>query len=217
MNYAIILASGKGERAGGNIPKQFIEIKGKTILEYTISAFEKNKKTDKIILVVNEEWVEFCTKFNFSKLYKVVKGGPRRQDSSKIGVDLVEEDDAKVLIHDGARPFVTDKIIDNCYDALNFYNAVDTGIEATDTTVQVDENRILTNILDRKTLIRCQTPQGFKSGLIKKAHKMALEKNFEVTDDVSLIVKLNLDKVYVVEGSEKNLKITYKDDIKLLN
>ena len=81
----------------------------------------------------------------------------------------------------------------------------------------MDKNRIITNILDRKTLIRCQTPQGFKSGLIKKAHKIALEKNLEVTDDVSLVVKLNLDKVYVVEGSEKNLKITYKDDIKLLN
>lgn len=217
MNYAVILASGKGERVGENIPKQFVEIKGKTILEYTISAFEKNKNTNRIILIVNEEWVDFCKNFNFSKLYKVAKGGPRRQDSSKIGVDLIDEDDAKVLIHDGARPFIEDEIINNCYSALDSYNAIDTGIEATDTTVQVDENRILTNILERKTLIRCQTPQGFKSGLIKKAHKTALEQNLEVTDDVSLIVKLNLDKVYVVQGSTKNIKITYKDDIKLIN
>ena len=217
MNYAIILASGKGQRVGGEIPKQFIKIKDKTLLEHTISVFEKNKNTDKIILVVNEEWVDFCKSFKFSKLYKVVKGGPRRQDSSKIGVDLVEENNAKVLIHDGARPFITDEIINDCYNALNSYNAIDTGIEAVDTTVQVDENKIITNILDRKTLIRCQTPQGFKSGLIKHAHKLACEQNLEVTDDVSLVVKLNLDKVYVVQGSEKNLKITYKDDIKLID
>lgn len=215
MNYAIILASGKGERVGGNIPKQFIEVKGKTVLEHTISVFENNKKTDKIILVVNEEWVDFCKKFQFKKLSKITKGGPRRQDSSKIGVDLVEEDDAKVLIHDGARPFITDEIIDNCYDALDSYNAIDTGIEATDTTVQVNENKLITNILDRKTLIRCQTPQGFKSGLIKKAHKIASEQNLEVTDDVSLIVKLNLDKVYVVKGSNDNIKITYSEDLNL--
>ena len=147
----------------------------------------------------------------------MVKGGPRRQDSSKIGVDLVEENDAKILIHDGARPFITDEIINDCYRALDSYNAIDTGIESVDTTVQVDTNKIITNILDRKTLIRCQTPQGFKSGLIKQAHKLADEQSLEVTDDVSLVVKLNLDKVYVIQGSEKNLKITYKDDIKLVN
>ena len=215
MNYAIILASGKGERVGGNIPKQFIKVGGKTVLEHTISVFENNKKTDKIILIANEEWIDFCKKFNFSKLYKIEKGGIRRQDSSRIGVNLIDDNNSKVLIHDGARPFITDDIINNCYDALDKYNAIDTGIEATDTTVQVDENKIITNILDRKTLIRCQTPQGFKTGLIKKAHKMALENNLDVTDDVSLVVKLNLDKVYVVQGSEKNLKITYKDDLNL--
>ena len=213
MNYVIVLASGKGERIGADIPKQFVKIDGKTVLEYTIEAFEKNKLTDKIILVVNKEWVEFCSSFKFLKLYKVVHGGARRQDSSKIGVDLIDEDDAKVLIHDGARPFIDDEIINNCYKALDVYNAIDVGIEATDTTVQVDKDGILTNILDRKTLIRCQTPQGFKSGLIKYAHGLAKENNLDVTDDVSLIVKQNLDKVFVVKGSEKNIKITYKEDL----
>lgn len=213
MNYAIILASGSGARAHSNIPKQFIEINGKTILEHTISVFENNKNTDRIILVVNEEWIDFCKKFPYKKITNIVSGGARRQDSSRIGVNLVKEDDAKILIHDGARPFITDEIINNCYFALDKYNAIDVGIEAVDTTVQVNEKGILTNILDRKTLIRCQTPQGFKSGLIKKAHKTAQEKNLVVTDDVSLIVQLNLGDVFVVLGDTKNIKITYPNDI----
>lgn len=213
MNYVIILASGYGTRTGANIPKQFINVNGKTILEHTISVFENNKNTDRIILVVNKEWVDFCKKFPYKKITNIISGGIQRQDSSRIGVNLIEEDNAKVLIHDGARPFITNEIIDNCYCALNKYSAIDVGIKAVDTTVQVNEEGFLTNILDRKTLIRCQTPQGFKSGLIKKAHKMAIEKKLTVTDDVSLIVKLNLDDVYVVLGDEKNIKITYPDDI----
>lgn len=212
MNYAIILASGTGSRVGGEIPKQFIKIKGKTILEYTIEAFEKNNNTDRIILVVHKDYLDFCKNFNFKKLYKIVEGGKRRQDSSKIGVDLVEENDAKILIHDGARCFITNKIIDNCYEALNNYEAINTGIETTDTIVVV-ENNIMVNTLDRNKLISCQTPQGFKSSLIKKAHNLAIKNNIEVTDDVSLITKLNLGKVFIVKGDNKNIKITYPKDI----
>lgn len=212
MNYAIILASGIGSRIGEKTPKQFIKINGKTILEHTIEAFEKNKNTDKIILVVHKDYVEFCKKFNFKKLYKVIEGGKRRQDSSKIGVDLINEDSAKVLIHDGARPFISNEIIDNCYIALDNYDAINTGIETTDTIVVV-ENNIMVNTLDRNKLISCQTPQGFKSSLIKKAHNLAIKENIEVTDDVSLITKLNLGKVFIVKGDNKNIKITYPKDI----
>lgn len=214
MNYVIILASGTGERIGNKTPKQFIEIKGKTILEHTISVFEKNKKTDRIILVVHRDYLEFCKNFKFKKLYKVIEGGKKRQDSSRLGVNLINEDDAKVLIHDAARPFIKDEIINNCYDALDKYNAVNTGVESTDTIIEINENNIITNIPKRSSLLRCQTPQGFRCSLIKKAHKIALEKNLEVTDDTGLIVLLNLDRVFVVKGDIENIKITYPDDIK---
>lgn len=214
MNYAIILASGTGERIGNKTPKQFIEIKGKTILEHTISVFEKNEKTDRIILVVHRDYLEFCKNFKFKKLYKIIEGGEKRQDSSRLGVDLINEDDAKVLIHDAARPFIKDEIINNCYDALDKYNAVNTGVESTDTIIEINENNIITDIPKRSSLLRCQTPQGFRCSLIKKAHKIALEKNLEVTDDTGLIVLLNLDKVFVVKGDIENIKITYPDDIK---
>lgn len=213
MNYAVILASGSGLRAGGEIPKQFIEIKGKTILEYTISAFEKNKQTDRIILVVSSNYLDFCKKFRFKKLYKITEGGNKRQESSRLGVNLIEEENAKVLIHDGARPFITDEIINDCYNALDTYNAIDTGIETTDTIVQINKKGLIEKTLERSSLLRCQTPQGFRAGLIKKAHKLAKEKNIEVTDDVGLIVKLGLGEVFAVKGNEDNIKITYPKDI----
>ncbi len=213
MNYAIILASGSGSRINKDKPKQFFEINGKTVLEYTICAFEKNEMTDRIILVVHESYIEFCSNFKFKKLYKITKGGLTRQESSFAGVDLIVEDNAKVLIHDGARPFVKNEIINNCYKALDNFEAVNTGIETSDTIMEV-KNNIISDIPKRETLLRAQTPQGFKSGLIKTAHKLAKEQNIKVTDDAGLVVSLNLAPVYVVLGDIENIKITYPDDLK---
>ncbi len=213
MNYAIILASGTGSRCNLDMPKQFVDVNGKTILEYTIEAFEKNKNTDRIILVTNKDYLEFCKSLKYEKIFLVTEGGERRQDSSRIGVNLIKEDDAKVLIHDGARPYIKDELINKCYEALDKFNAINTGIETTDTIMEVDEKKIIKKIPKRKNLLRCQTPQGFISGLIKKAHKIALEKNLSVTDDAGLVVNLGLDDVFVVEGDIENIKITYKDDI----
>ena len=213
MNYAVILASGTGKRANNRVPKQFVKINSKAILEYTIEAFNKNKLTDRIILVINPSYLDFCKTLKYEKLYKVTEGGKRRQDSSRIGVNLISEDDAKVLIHDGARPYVTDELINKCYKALDCYDAVNTGVELTDTIIEIDDKNIITNIPNRKKLLKCQTPQGFKSGLIKKAHKIAFERGIEVTDDTGLIVKLNLCDVHVIEGDIENIKITYPVDI----
>jgi len=216
MNYAIVLASGTGSRTGLDLPKQFLKINGKTILEYTLNTFNKNKLTDKIILVVGEEYIENSKTIakNFTKISEVTTGGKTRQESSYNGVFAVKEDNAKILIHDACRPFINDELINRCYYALDKYNAIDTGIETSDTIIEVDSRNIVTKTLKRQTLRRCQTPQGFISGLIKKAHSLARKKNIKVTDDVSLIVSLNLDKVFVVDGEIENIKITYPDDIK---
>ncbi|MCD8024464.1 MAG: 2-C-methyl-D-erythritol 4-phosphate cytidylyltransferase, partial [Candidatus Gastranaerophilales bacterium] len=214
-------ASGNGKRTGNSLPKQFIKINGHTLLEYTVSKFEKNKNTDRIILLFNKEYVEFCSKFNFKKLYKIVSGGKQRQDSSRIGVSYVAENDAKILIHDGVRPFVSDNLINKCYSALDRYNAVNTGIETGDTIIQINAERIIVNVPERKTLLRCQTPQGFRANLIKKAHALAQNTGFSATDDAGLVKEFNLDKIFVLEGEIENIKITYPDDIlkaeKLLN
>ncbi len=214
MNYAIILAAGKGSRCNIGIPKQFALVGGKTILEYTIDVFSKNKNTDRIILVAPLEYFEFCKSIKCQKIYKVVQGGKKRQDSSRTGTSLIEENDSKVLIHDGARPFVSDELINRCYLALDKYDAVNTGIETTDTIMEVDSKNIITNIPDRRKLLRCQTPQGFRAGVIKKAHEIALKNHLEVTDDAGLILQTGLCEVFVIKGEIQNIKITYENDIK---
>lgn len=214
-NYAIILASGTGSRYGSDIPKQFIKIAGKTILEHTIEVFEKASQIDEIFVVITPEYrhvaENILLKNHFSKVTKLLNGGEMRKDSSFIGINAVDEAEANVLIHDCARPFVTQKIISECVEALKTYSAIDVAIPATDTVIEVEEN-IISSIPNRSRLMRGQTPQCFKLSLIKKAHELSKnDKNF--TDDCGLIVKYNLAPVYVVNGDTENIKVTYPSDI----
>lgn len=217
--YAIILAAGNGERLGGSIPKQFLKISGKTIIEHTIDAFEKHEQIDNIIIVINPIYKtlieEILEKNNYSKKIDVLNGGTSRKESSYRAIFNIDDND-KVLIHDAVRPFVSEKIIYSCIAALDIYDAVDVAIETADTIIEVDEKKIIKEIPDRQKLLRGQTPQGFKAGIIKKAHEMAINDNFvNVTDDCGLVKKYNLSDVYVVEGEERNIKITYKEDLYL--
>lgn len=214
-NYAIILASGKGSRFGGDIPKQFIEYNGKTILEHSIYAFEQNKNIDGIVVVITPEYIEkgteIISKAGFTKILKILKGGELRKDSSYIGVNSFDETEANVLIHDCARPFVTQRIIDDCIEALKTHNAVNTAIACTDTILVVKDN-VICDIPKRSELMNCQTPQCFRLSLIKKAHEISAN-DIDFTDDCGLIVKNNLEKVFIVRGDVKNIKITYASDL----
>jgi len=217
-NYAIILASGSGERMNLSLPKQFMELEGKTVIEYTVEAFEKNNNIHEIILVTNPHYrkltEEILSKKNYKKISKILKGGKIRRESSFIGTASIEEDDASVLIHDGARPFVSQRIINNCLEALKKHAAVTVALPCVDTIIKIDEENFIESTLDRKYIMRVQTPQGFRAGLIKKAHAMALkEENLEVTDDCSLIKRYNLSEIYTVPGEERNIKITRPEDI----
>jgi len=218
--YAIILASGTGSRSGLNIPKQFYKIKNKTLLEYSIDAFENNSKIDSIIVVSNPDFIDLTKgvldRNNYKKVKKLIAGGKTRQESSYNGVFAIDEAAAKVLIHDAVRPFISDEIINSCIYALENYDAVNVAIECSDTIIEVDDKNCIKNVPNRKTLRRCQTPQCFDLNLIKKAHNLAKEdKNFTATDDCSLILHNNLADIYVVEGSVNNIKITYPSDIKI--
>ena len=217
-NISIILASGTGERFGENIPKQFYKIKNKTILEYSLDAFEQNKNIDEIILVTNPNFNdlsrEIVFKNNYKKVVKIVNGGATRVDSSRIGTSYAD-DDSNVLIHDAVRAFVTQKIIDDNIEALKKYEAVGTAIDTIDTIIEIDENGFIKKIPQRNMLKRIQTPQSFRAKLIKQAHEIALknnDKNF--TDDCGLILKYNLAPIFLVHGDEKNLKITQKSDLR---
>ena len=219
-NIAIVLASGTGERFGENIPKQFYKFEGKTILEHSLDAFEQNKNIDEIILVTNPQFrdlAEDSLKNNdYKKITKVLNGGKTRVESSYIGTSAADNN-SNVLIHDAVRAFVTQKIINDNVEALKSYQAVGTAIDTVDTIIQVNEDNIITNIPQRKSLKRVQTPQSFRVELIQKAHKLAMEdKNASFTDDCGLILKYNLAPIHIVEGDEINLKITQKDDLEVI-
>ncbi len=214
-NYGIILASGTGSRYGSEIPKQFVKIAGKTVMEHTLDVFEKSVKIDEIILVVTPAYrhiVEsILLKNRYKKISKILNGGETRKDSSSIALNSISDHEANVIIHDCARPFLSERVIDDCAEALKRYDAVDVAIPSADTIIKI-KNSEIAEIPNRAELMRGQTPQCFKLSLIKKAHRLA-ENDNSFTDDCGLIVKYNLAKVYVVEGEVENIKITYPSDI----
>lgn len=215
--YAVILASGKGERMNCGFPKQFAEIKGKTIIERSIEAFEENEKTDKIIIVSEpstiEKIKEIVQRNGYKKVSKIVPGGAVRAESSSHGVGEVVEDDAKVLIHDAARPLVTQKIINDCITALDSCDAVNVAIKATDTIIEA-ENGKMKDATERSRMMQVQTPQGFRVSTIKKAHSMAKKEGFAgATDDCGIVFRYGLSEIRIVEGDRINIKITYPEDI----
>lgn len=214
-NYGIILASGTGSRYNTDIPKQFVKIAGKTVIEHTIEVFENAPDIDEIILVINPDYRHIAEslmlKNNFKKITKLLNGGDTRKESSSIAIQSIEETEANVLIHDCARPFLSQRIIKDCVNALETYKAVDVAIPSADTIVKV-KDRVIYNIPNRSELQRGQTPQCFKLSLIKKAHELSKNDN-NFTDDCGLIVKYDLADVYVVDGEGENIKITYPEDI----
>lgn len=219
-NIAIILASGTGERFGEKIPKQFYKFEGKTILEHSIDAFEKNKNIDEIILVTNPKFRDLAEEIlknnDYKKVTKLLNGGKTRVESSYVGTSEAPEE-SNVLIHDAVRAFVTQKIIDDNIEALKKYEAVGTAIDTVDTIIQVDKNNVITAIPPRKFLKRVQTPQSFRANLIKKAHEMALkDEDANFTDDCGLILRYNLAPIHIVDGDELNVKITHKNDLNVI-
>lgn len=216
-NYAIILASGTGSRSGLNIPKQFFKIKNKTLLEYSIEAFQFNEKIDAIIVVSNPDFIDLTKELSikYSKVINILPGGETRQKSSEIGVNSIQEE-VNVLIHDAVRPFISQNIINECIEALKEYNAINVAIESSDTILEIDENNFIKSIPQRNILRRVQTPQCFKLNIIKDAHKLANDdKDFQPTDDCGLVLRYNLTPIYVVKGDESNIKITYPSDLKI--
>ncbi|KPJ69568.1 hypothetical protein AMJ44_03370 [candidate division WOR-1 bacterium DG_54_3] len=209
---AIITAAGYGKRMGQ--PKQFIQIAGKPILEWTLSVFEKEKIIDEIILVVNEEDLARVKKFKFSKLKQVVAGGKERQDSVYEGLKVLSEDTEMVAIHDGARPLVTPEIIQRAVAEAKEFGAVVVGVPIKDTIKSVTSNQFtVTSTLNRDELWAAQTPQVFKKEIIVKAYQEGSGK-YQVTDDAMLVEKSGIP-VKMVMGSYLNVKITKLEDLKI--
>lgn len=219
MNIAIILAAGSGTRMGSKTPKQFIEIEGKTLMEYSIAAFEQNENIDEIAVVTKEEFFplveSFIEKNGFRKVRKLLKGGKERYDSSLAAINAYTNDEDRLFLHDCVRAGVSQHIINECARGLEKYEAIEIGVEPTDTVVGIDEEGCITEIPVRSMLRNAQTPQCFRRGTIKRAFDIALQDpDFKATDDCGVVHKyLPEVKVFVAKGEQDNFKVTFPEDI----
>uniref|UniRef100_UPI00366EFF20 2-C-methyl-D-erythritol 4-phosphate cytidylyltransferase n=1 Tax=Campylobacter coli TaxID=195 RepID=UPI00366EFF20 len=217
-NIAVILAGGSGSRFGLNFPKQFAKLAGKTIIEHTIETFEKHPCIDEICIVIKsgfrDKINELILKNQYYKVKKVINGGEERKDSSFNAVLAYDNENVNLIFHDAVRPFVSNKIVDGVIEALQQYNAIDVAIPSTDTIIEVCSNNIK-SIPPRKFMMQGQTPQAFKLETIKKAYELAIrDSNFTPTDDCGIVKKyLPDEKIYVVSGELKNIKITHMQDL----
>ncbi|WIV13116.1 2-C-methyl-D-erythritol 4-phosphate cytidylyltransferase [Proteiniborus sp. MB09-C3] len=215
----VIVAAGMGKRMNSNINKQYLLLKEKPILAYTIEKFDNNEYIDELIIVTREEEKEYCLnevvkKYGFKKVANIVGGGAERQDSVYKGLLAVKDLCNIIIIHDGVRPFIRDEDIINSVDGVIKYGACVMGTPVKDTIKTVSVEGDIINTPDRNTLWAIQTPQSFSYEIILKAYREAIEGKVTATDDSMLVEKLGY-KVKVIEGSYSNIKITTPEDLKL--
>lgn len=209
---AIIVAAGRGKRLGSSLPKQFLKVRGRTILEMSVEAFEQNKYVDEIFVAANADYCELTEKLcrGFSKLKKIVAGGAEREDSVRAALDCLRGENGIVLVHDAARPFVSEAVINAVIEGTADFGAAIPTVPAKDTIRQVDGTGSRT--LQRETLARVQTPQGFRISLLKHAFEKAQAEGFLGTDDASLVERMGIN-ISMVQGEDANRKITTREDL----
>ncbi|HEY8588488.1 MAG TPA: bifunctional cytidylyltransferase/SDR family oxidoreductase [Naasia sp.] len=220
---AIVLAGGVGARMGASVPKQLLRIAGKPIVEHTIEALESSPDVDEIIVMMEEHHLgeidALRASGRFPKLSAVRKGGSTRNESTARALASLGPEEAKVLIHDAVRPFLDDRIVRECVEALDSYDAVDTAIASADTIIEVstddDGREFIRDVPQRSSLRRGQTPQAFRLSVIRRAYELAAaDPGFTATDDCTVVLRyLPHVPIAVVRGAEENMKITEPVDI----
>lgn len=221
-NIAVILAGGVGSRLGLSTPKQFFKVAGKMVIEHTLDTFERNRHIDEIAIVSNPFYVadveNIVLRNGWKKVKKILKGGRERYDSSLAAIRAYGDEEVNLIFHDAVRPLVSQRIIDDVCHALGTHEAIDVTVPAVDTIIEAEGDRIA-SIPDRSRLRRGQTPQAFRRSVIAAAYDRALvDPAFKVTDDCGVVVKyLPEVPVFLVDGEESNMKLTYKEDTYLLD
>lgn len=220
-NIAVILAGGLGKRFGEGLPKQLRKLEdGRTVLQTCIDAFRACPSIHEVLVVMHPDWIDQVQGVT------VIAGGQERWQSSWNAIQHIssilnpQSSTLNVLIHDAARPFVSQRIIADVCHALETHEAVTVAVPATDTMYQIADGQIQ-SIPDRATMMRAQTPQAFRLAVIKRAFDLALTpsskepaKTISFTDDCGLVHQYMPDvPIYIVNGEEQNRKITFKEDI----
>lgn len=216
MNGVVIVAAGTGSRMKKDINKQFIKLKNKEIVAHTIEKFYNSENIDDMVVVIREDEEEYFNKnikekYGFTNI-KVAHGGNERQDSVFNGIKMLKKECDVVLIHDGARPFVTEDIIKRSINKANEHNAIVVGVKVKDTIKVVSDNGNIVDTPNRSYLWSVQTPQVFKYDIITKAYEDAYNNNYYGTDDAMLVERIGYN-VKMIEGSYNNIKITTQEDL----
>ncbi|MBE5959716.1 MAG: 2-C-methyl-D-erythritol 4-phosphate cytidylyltransferase [Lachnospiraceae bacterium] len=213
---AIVLAAGNGSRMKSKIKKQYMTICGKPVIAHTLSAFERSG-VDSIVLVTGSEEIEECRiiveRENITKVEKIIAGGKERVDSVYEGLKACNNA-SYVLIHDGARPIITEELIKKCMQEVKECKACVLGVPVTDTIKVADKDGNIESTPDRSTLWSIQTPQCFEYNLVKEAFdKMYNDGEVKVTDDAMVVEKYQNKKIKIVMGEYTNIKITTQSDV----
>lgn len=224
---AIVLAAGQGKRMGSDVAKQYLLLRGKPVLYYTLKNFE-DSQVDEVILVTAADQIEYCQKeivdaFGFKKVEQIVAGGKERYHSVAYGLRAIAEDKPDyVLIHDGARPFATPEIIARGIEAVQIHKACVIGMPVKDTIKISDEEGFAAQTPNRNLVWQIQTPQIFAFDLIHSAYEELLLREEElkkqgvaVTDDAMVAELFSDKKVKLVEGSYENMKLTTPEDLEI--
>src|ERR1022692_1725284 len=221
---AVVLAGGSGVRLGGTTPKQLQLLAGRTLLEHCVAAFDTAPGVGEIVVVMPADLIADATQIlggRYGKVSQVIAGGADRPGSTSRAIDLLSRggEDCNVLFHDAARPLVDQRIIADCVAGLAGCEAVGVVVPTADTIVEL-AGGVMTSIPPRESLGRCQTPQGFRLSVIRRAHQLAAADPgagaFSATDDCGIVLRyLPEVEVRAVPGSERNLKITYPADLRI--
>lgn len=218
---AIVLAAGSGSRMKSKTKKQFMEIKGKPVIWYSLFEFEKSR-VDEIILVTGKEDIDYCKKeivekYNLKKIKNVVAGGSERYESVYNG--LKEVTGNIVLIHDGARPLINNEIIERSIEGTIKSDACVVGVPVKDTIKRANKEGYIIDTPNRSELWITQTPQSFKTDLVKMTYKKMKEElekgntTLNITDDAMVVEEFTTNQVRFVQGDYKNIKVTTPEDI----
>jgi 2-C-methyl-D-erythritol 4-phosphate cytidylyltransferase len=217
INTAIILAAGRGSRMKAGMNKQFLELEDKPVIAHTLAVFNGCPELDELVVVTAREELEYFTqniieKYQFHKVRKLVAGGAERQESAYIGIKAASEQSEILLIHDGARPFVSRQIILACIRDARLYGAASAGMPSKDTIKLLDKEGFVESTPPRSRVWLTQTPQAFRRDILLAAHEKALDRNTAATDDAMLVELLGY-KVKMVEASYQNIKLTTPEDL----
>ena len=226
MVYAVILSGGVGSRMGGDKPKQYLTVKDKPIIIYTIEKFIAVPQFEKIIVLCPKQWVEHTKNLVEKHIapakdsIAVIEGVDTRNETIMNAISYIEQegkldDDTIIVTHDSVRPFVTNRIIEENIEFAKQYGACDTVVPATDTIVEALDNTIISSIPDRSKMYQGQTPQSFNALKLKNIYAALTDEEKDILTDAAKIFVIKGEKVALVQGETYNMKITYPYDLRV--